>query len=589
MRSMVVQMKNSLSRAAALSLLFVGSMSTSGHAVAPHPSLLEANANSAPRAERIIPDFAHRHDKGICTPDSFMAQTLSNIVSRRTQGGAQSAATQFKILAILVKFSDKNSQVQPTYFDSMIFSANGATIKDYFDEISYGSLDLVTVNAPSTIGWQTAPQTYNYYVQDMNGSNNPDNGLGDYPHNSQKMVEDLVDLVDPLVDFSNYDNDNNGTVDVLLVIHAGSGAELTGSANDMWSHKWGISPRVKDGVSISSFTVQPEYWYNPNDMTIGVYAHELCHGFGLPDLYDTDGSSHGVGKWDIMAVGSWNGPGGLGASPSHPSAWSRIEMGFKTAQNVTSNLINQPIAQVNTGGQIFRLWTSGLMTNEYFLVENRQKIGYDAYIPQGGLFIWHIDDNKSTNQQEWIPGNPGANHYLVALEQADGLFELENGSPSSSGNASDPFPGSLTVRNWNGSTTPNSNSYTTGGTFVAVNDISNSSPVITADLIVGIVAGVDDDAVVPASFALHGNYPNPFNPSTTIAFSLEATAAVRLTIYNLVGQEIRSLVNESRAAGEYQVEWDGKDQQGESVGSGMYLASLEVDSSQQAVKMLLIK
>lgn len=556
-------------------------------AVAPSPSLLDMQAQLSPGQSPVIPNFAAMHERGICTPDSFFAAALTDVAHRSSSAQQSPTASAFKVLAILVKFSDKNSQVLPTYFDSLVYAHAHSTVNDYFKEISYGAIDLVTVNLPSSLGWKTAPQTYNYYVQDLNAANNPDYGLGDYPHNSQKLVEDLVDLVDPSVDFSQYDNNHDGYVDVLLVIHAGSGAELTGNTNDMWSHKWGITPRSKDGVLISSYTVQPEYWHVPNDMTIGVYSHELCHGFGLPDLYDTDNSSNGVGKWDIMAVGSWNGPFGLGESPSHPGAWSRINMGFATAQNVTTNLISQPIAQVNTGGQIFRLWTSGLLSNEYFLVENRQKTGYDSYIPQGGLLIWHIDDSKTTNQQEWFPGNPTANHYKVALEQADGLYELEH--RTNSGNASDPFPGSLNRTSFNGATSPNSNAYQTGATFVAVNNISPSSPVMTADLIVGISAGVNDETNLPASFALHQNYPNPFNPATTLSFDLQKPGSVTLTIYNPLGEVVTRLIHQDMGTGSQSVVWNGTDSQGKPVGSGVYLASLTVDTDVQSVKMILIK
>ena len=129
-------------------------------------------------------------------------------------------------------------------------------------------------------------------------------GLGAYPNNTQKLCEDLVDLVDPLVDFSDYDNDNNGYVDGLVLIHPGRGAEFSGSTSDIWSHKWGISPRNRDGVNIMNYSIQPEYWNAPGDITIGVYAHEIGHLFGLPDLYDTDNSSKGIGKWSTI----WRNP-----------------------------------------------------------------------------------------------------------------------------------------------------------------------------------------------------------------------------------------------------------------------------------------
>ena len=113
-----------------------------------------------------------------------------------------------------------------------------------------------------------------------------------------------------------------------MIIHSGPGAEFTGNVNDIWSHKWGITPQSRDGVLISSYAIMPEYWSTPGDITIGVFAHELGHVFGLPDLYDRDGSSRGVGRWSLMATGAWNGS--LGNSPAHLDAWCKVQLGFVT-------------------------------------------------------------------------------------------------------------------------------------------------------------------------------------------------------------------------------------------------------------------
>jgi immune inhibitor A len=283
-------------------------------AMPPHPDVITAIANGKLAPSYYMLHRADLHSRGVCTPDSFF-----RAIRRPESGSLSPTATPFRILAILVKYSDKNSSVGATFFDSLVFDSAGSTVRDYFNEVTGAQIDLVTVNLPSTLGWRTAPQTYAYYVDGQNG-------LGTYPNNCQKMVEDLVDQVDPLVDFSQYDNDGDNYVDVLLVIHAGSGAERTGSLNDIWSHKWGITPRLKDGVYINDYTTQPEYWTSPGDMTIGVYAHELGHGFGLPDLYDTDNSSKGVGRWCLMGYGGLNGT--IVSCPSYPCAWSRIMMGY---------------------------------------------------------------------------------------------------------------------------------------------------------------------------------------------------------------------------------------------------------------------
>ncbi|HEX2897803.1 MAG TPA: M6 family metalloprotease domain-containing protein, partial [candidate division Zixibacteria bacterium] len=512
-------------------------------AVPPHPDLMDRVAAAKVIKPYYMEHSNEIHKKGVCQPEHFFKPG----VTFRNDQLASPAAAPFRVLAILVKFSDHDSSVSANFFDSLVFGANGTTVRNYYSEISYAQLDMITVNMPSSLGWRTAPQTYDYYVNDSNG-------FGSYPQNSQKLVEDMVDQIDGLVNFSQYDNDGNGFVDCLLLIHSGTGAEFSGSSSDFWSHKWSITPRQKDGVFISSFTVQPEFWIAPGDMTIGVYAHELGHGFGLPDLYDTDQGSYGIGKWCIMSYGSWNGPYPGGGSPAHPCAWSRIEMGFATATNITSNQSDVDILDVEQNSTIYRLWTSGNMGNEYFLVENRQRTGYDTFLPQSGLLIWHIDDAKAGNTQEWWPGQPNANHYKVALEQADGSFELEHRIDQ--GDGFDVFPGLGNNTSFDAVSSPNSDAYTLGTSFVGVQNISALGNVINADLIVGFSAGIGDETELPNTFELAQNYPNPFNPYTTISFSLPVNSQVGLEIYNLKGELTASLVNQRLSAGNHSYVWD---------------------------------
>jgi immune inhibitor A len=549
------------------------------NAMPPSPSLLEARARAQAAGSLVtdIPSTAEMHARGIGLPEDCFGLRAP---AKGAQPGAQALGT-FRVLALMVDFSDQTSQVPSGFFDTLVFGNGSGTVHSYFDEVSYTQIDLVTLNLPSTSGWNRAPSTYAYYVNNAYA-------MGTYPRNSQKLVEDLVNLVDASIDFSPYDNDGDGDVDVLLVIHSGTGAELSGSTADVWSHKWGITPKMTgDGVYVSTFTIQPEFWTAPRDMTIGVYAHELLHGFNLPDLYDTDGGSNGVGKWCIMSYGSWNGSP-IGSSPAHPCAWSRIELGISSAVNVTANRTAQSIPAVNGGGSIFRLWTSGAASNEYFLVENRQKTGYDSYIPGSGLLIWHIDDGKANNDQAWYPTLPGSTHALVALEQADGLFELEH--QNDQGDAGDCWPGSMSRTTFNGTSTPSSDAYLTGGTFVGVTNISASAATMTANLIVGIAADVEDpDELLPTEFSLSQNYPNPFNPTTSISFGLAEASEITLEVVNVLGQHVRTLYEGPAVSGQTTVTWDSLDDNGDPVASGVYFYRLSASGHDSAKKMMLIK
>lgn len=551
-------------------------------AMPPNPDLLDSVADG-----RLQPTYymAHHDDllkRGVCQP-TLMFQRA---VAKHSIASSVSAATPFRILAILVQFTDHPSQVPATFFDSLVFSDNGSTVKHYFNEISNAQIDLVTLNLPSSMGWRTAPQTYAYYVGGQNG-------LGTYPTNAQKMVEDIVDQVDPLVDFKQYDNDKDGYVDVVMVIHAGRGAEQSGSNADIWSHKWAINPRHKDGVYVSDYTMQPEYWTSPGDMTIGVYAHELSHGFGLPDLYDTDGSSNGIGRWCIMAYGSWNGPASRGGSPAHPCAWSRIAMGFASSTNVGGTLTNQAIAPVEQSGKIYRLWTSGATGPEYFLVENRQPIGYDSYLPGSGLLIWHIDESKlatgTPNDFEWYPGLPMAAHYGVALVQADGLYQLEH--KANAGDASDPWPGLTNNVTFDDSSTPSALGYNGLATGVQVSNISFAGQTAFANLVSNITSGTDDgpSTSLPTSVELSQNFPNPFNPTTTISFALPGEGHVTLQIYSIAGRKVRTLYDSQAPAGLSTLEWDAKDDWGKPASSGVYLYKLTSEGKSLTRKMVLVR
>ncbi|UCD18327.1 MAG: M6 family metalloprotease domain-containing protein [Candidatus Zixiibacteriota bacterium] len=501
--------------------------------------------------------------------------------------GVQTAeySGQFRTLAILIRFTDRNNLVAPEDFDNLLFVNQQGSLRHYYRENSYGQFDVVSANLPSSLGWITAPQTYDYYC-------NNSNGTGSYPQNTQRLCEDVVSAVNPLVDFSQYDNNGDGYVDGLILIHTGRGAEFTQLDSDIWSHMWATpTPVSVDGVQVWKYNIQPEYWISPGDMTCGVYCHEFGHILGLPDLYDTDwpSDSYGIGNWSIMSYGSWCGPSGMGGSPAHFDAWSRIQLGFATPVNVANSMTGVSIASVESGGTIYRLWSDGASGNEYYLIENRQRTGYDSYLSSDGLLIWHIDENQSDNDNEWYPGHTSTGHYRVALEQADGLFELEK--KLSVGDAGDPFPGNINNTSFTPTTVPNTMAYSGENTGAAVTNISSSAPVMTMDFQVSLVSGEEEEMVdlVPAHIELGQNYPNPFNPRTRIDFNLPKPACARLEIYDILGRPVRTMLDGRFLSGTISIEWDGCDQDGNRLPSGIYLYKLQTASETATKKMMLVK
>ncbi|MBL7073767.1 M6 family metalloprotease domain-containing protein [candidate division KSB1 bacterium] len=455
-----------------------------------HPRLLERGIGLPANMPRLEPLLGR-----------FVRNAEGKMVFER-EGRSVLQLEEFNAIFLLVDFSDQPAVVEPSYFDSLMFGLdvdwgtlnpyNTGSLREFYRAASFDSMELVGLIS----GWYRAPQTYSYYVAGQNG-------FGSYPYNAQRLVEDVVALADSAVDFSIFDNDGDGWVEGLFVIHSGPGAEFTGSANDIWSHAWVTGPIQVDGVWVYRYSMEPEYWQSPGDMTVGVYAHEMGHSVGrLPDLYDRDGSSAGLGRWSLMAGGSWSGPSGMGGSPAMLDAWCRLQLGWAQESVIAFDTSNYVFDQVYDSGAVVVLWTNGNPGNEYFLAENRQQVGFDSFLPGAGLMIYHVDESITTqNDNEWYPGLNPAQHYLVALEQADGLWNLEH--DHNRGDGGDPYPGSALNREINFRSVPDSRNYWGELTFVAVEDISDPAAVMTADLRVNASLGplliyeshtVDDDS-----------------------------------------------------------------------------------------------
>lgn len=493
----------------------------------------------------------------------------------------------YNMLAVLIDFSDKPGQTATVFFDTLLFDNHTGTLRHYYGTVSYDRLDIVTVNLPSLIGWIEAPQEYAWYC-------NHQKGCGDYPQNTQKLCEDIVDVIDTLVDFSLYDNDGDDTVDAVILIHSGSGYEQTSDVDDIHSHKWNIEPRLKDNVYVYDYTIQPEYWFQPGDMTCGVFCHEVGHILGLPDLYDPDYSSRGIGVWSVMSYGSWLGPNYDGSCPAEPDAWCRLQLGFTSSIDIEEHVGSMNIGNVEETGTIYRLLSDAMSTTEYFLVENRQKLGYDEYLPGDGLLIWHIDETKLTtmlpNMNEWYPGHTINGHYGVALEQADGLYNLEQ--LNNSGDAGDPFPGSSSNNSFTHLSNPNSCWYNGGNSYIYLGNISSSASLMTFDFITepfGSSTNDEEEIILPEKPFLRQNHPNPFNPITTIEIVLPEPGYVSLNIYNISGQLVHQLINEWYPAGTIKTAWDGYDKSNRKVASGTYFYEVSTDYGRETKKMTLIK
>ncbi len=367
-------------------------------------------------------------------------------------------------LVILANFSDTTTQYTQAEFDALFnqlgYNRDGCagSVREYYDEVSYGQLDFQnTVTA-----WVTLPNTHDYY-----GSDAPEKDA-----NGSMIVFDAIhELFLQGFDFSPYDSDGDGELDHLCVIHQGRGQEVVGNdPNHLWSKAWTWDgPVGQDGVLWRKAHTEPEvYGADAGPAAIqrpGVIVHEAGHFLGLPDLYDTDYSSKGVGDWDVMAAGSWNNEG---KTPAHFSSWSKWKLGWLTPTELLSNGVRSlPNLAASASAYLIR---ERYDSRESLLVENRAAVGFDAALPSFGMLIWHVDEAKPNNDDE-------ESHYRVALVQADGLKNLE--ANSNEGDPGDCYPGSSDNRELSPTSNPSSDSYFMGRTGVRLHTIGNASETMT--------------------------------------------------------------------------------------------------------------
>lgn len=395
-----------------------------------------------------------------------LSQRLTSYSNVRNGAGAAPAPNGVfpsigtrKALLLLIDFPDESNTFSKSAVDDMVnkpgYNVNGqsGSFRDYYLDISYGALTINT----DTYGWYTSSQNKSWY------------GYGNGYQVATDLVREAVDAAENAgVNFAHYDGDGDNKVDVVMVIHAGRGREESGDDDDIWSHRWVLSGNgnavTYDGKYINDYIIQPEKYGSTNISNIGVFCHEFGHALGLPDLYDTDYSSNGLGKWCLMAGGTWNNSG---RTPAQMSAWCKSELGWMTPQVLTGNGTISNMNYSDVDNESYRFNTGS--ANEYFLLENRQKEGWDAYIPGEGLAIYHIDESRSGNTED--------NHYLVHLEQADGDLDLN--SDINSGDNGDLFPGASSNHSFTCYTDPKSDLYNGDPSNVSLYNISENGTHIT--------------------------------------------------------------------------------------------------------------
>jgi len=388
------------------------------------------------------------------------------------------------------------------------FADRPGTIRDYYDEVSGGRLDL----RGEVGGWfRSEAERTRAWVTDGQSGLGGGGRLGSF-------IKDLVRAADAEGwDWGRFDDDgpdgipnsgdDDGFVDAVAVLHPTRGGECggDGSADRVWSHRWSLSsstgraetttsPAAGGGfIQVDDYLIQPIRscgdGRNATGLNeIGVFTHELGHAFGLPDLYDTNtqnGTHQGAGTWDLMATGSWGCDDRSPDRPCHMGAWSRVQLGWAEVVEVSAGrpLTSVTLPPVETGGPVYRV-ASADGSGEYFLLENRQPVGFDATLHRGGLLVWQIDPDQVALNWPFNSVNASLERG-VWLRQADGLDQLGL-AQAARGDAGDPFPYEGTDganRDFHASTVPASRSSGGDATAVTLLDIRREGQQVSFDLV----------------------------------------------------------------------------------------------------------
>ena len=406
-------------------------------------------------------------------------------------------ATTRPLVIIRIEFTDYKFSSLASDWAQKIFGIGVGDLNHYFNEISYGKFQFKAAN--ETDGDHDGIITVQL--------NEP------HPDNLETKIDRLRDaavLADNYIDFSQYDTNHNGAIssDELQIMFLVAGGELATEAKPgIWAHSWcmstltnGVTAPTRDNVKLMScndngtYSAFGEKHFDADtghEATIGIIAHELGHAeFYLPDLYDTDYSSSGIGNFGLMGGGSWAyklGDQYVGETPVHMLGWSKVRCGFSSATILDTNMTD---LEVNaTSGIDYSLYQVPTgRSGEYFLLENRAASGYDLglYSLQGsgnymgGLSILHIDDNLLSTCVSRNNCNDNEVHKLVDIEEANNDLELDSNS-SYEGHYENLF---FAENNdsFTPDTAPNSDRYDGISSGVSITNVSTTGATMTLDV-----------------------------------------------------------------------------------------------------------
>lgn len=403
---------------------------------------------------------------------SLLSASRSAGAKLKLHGKGKYDISNFRGLIILVEYNDKSfsrsdintiftDMVNKKGYDGYMTDAllpekmeYTGSVRDYYYDNTMGNFDPQF----DIVG----PVKINYSVYDAESSTN-----------ARALTAAACRAADELVDFSKYDRDGDGTVDMVYFIFAGYGANFSGNDSRLlWPHASTMVGVRLDGVNLSRYACSTEMYGREGSNTIdgiGTICHEFSHVLGLPDEYDTDykssgGQSNHPATWSIMAGGSYRNKS---RTPVGYTLYERYALGFASPK-----LITEPgdfkLNPVNTSNDGYRI--NSAIKNEYFLIENRQQDGWDKYLAGHGMTVTRVD---STNVDIW-------ENNKINCDPTHNYLELLRATPKMSGTTvtdsqGDPFPGSGNVTEISNETTPSLRSWTGTATPLSITDIAENA------------------------------------------------------------------------------------------------------------------
>ena len=407
-------------------------------------------------------------------------------------------------------FADVTPKYGPSVYDTAYFGANAGvgpySVARYYREVSLGALTFTGATTP----WIRLPRTRASYV---------DGDAGSQWQRYGEFARDLLQRAEGTVDWTRYDNDgpdgvpnsgdDDGAVDVAVLLQPGSeygcgpdslrGFRETGYRLSLLPGFGGqpymtsaIGARgtpivIDDFVGASAVACQGE---EITPTRVNIPSHEIGHVLGLPDLYDYDGSSFGVGGWDVMGI--WAAPP---ARPPHFGAWARERLGWATVRHVsTSGAVE--LTAVARGGDIVRINLNG--GREHILLEYRSADGADASAPGTGLVVWHVND-AVLEARLWGVNDDDA-HPAVRVVQADGREDLA--ARINVGDVGDPFPGSSLAVALSDSSVPWLRTSDGSASGVRIDGIAIAGDRVRFDVAFAVTGPVIAEAATPITVTL---------------------------------------------------------------------------------------